>query len=423
MGGLSKKAYQISVLTDKSAPPSVLLDAGNLLFKQPTVTQSQELLTAAGLMEIYQQMAYDAVAVGPQDLAAGIEFLKNGQVRDFPWLSANLTDKQHIPLFPGVKIITRGEIKIGIIGLTGQIAAASQEFIVADWRKVLPEHLQRLAKECQLVIALSSLAGEDNAELTRQFPRVHMLISADRQQGNLIPRVNNSTLVTQTMNQGKYLGVLNLDWIPGSSWAKDREEERRIASEKEDSHSFSSFSGNFIPLNKNLPEDQKIATRIEGIKQQISTHNQKLATPDKQPQIAGDNPLFSGLAGFARCQECHPRQAQFWNSTRHAAAYATLQRQQQNFNLDCLPCHITKNPAPEGAGSSPAESFLTLPPVLQSVGCEACHGAGLAHADTPDKIKPQRKVEEKICLACHTHERDPGFDYRLKSTKVSCPTG
>ncbi len=474
MGGLSKKAYQINILDDKKALPAVLLDAGNMLFKQDTVSHSQELLTAAGLREIYQLMAYDAVAVGSHDLAAGIEFLKNGKLGAFPWLSANLMDKLHRPIFPAAKIITRGAIKIGIIGMTGQIPTASQEIIVADWRKVLPDHLQRLTKECQLVIVLSNLAAKDNTELTRQFPQVHLLISADRQQGNIVPRVDNSTLVTQTMNQGKYLGVLDLDWIPGSSWAKDREQERqsvqnrlaelnrqllrleqqkgsaasgdqeklrqmqeeqqttsrqmedltrRIASEKENSPALSSFNCNFIALNKNLPDDKKIAARIEEIKLQIYTHNQKLATPVKQQQNVADNPSFAGLAGSSRCQECHPLQSQFWNTTRHAAAYATLQRQQQNFNLDCLPCHITQNPASNHTGPSPVESLLTLPPSLQSVGCEACHGAGLAHADTPDKIKLHKKVEEKICLACHTKERDPDFDYRLKSPKISCPAG
>ncbi|MBU1564613.1 MAG: hypothetical protein KJ630_03165 [Proteobacteria bacterium] len=422
MGGLSKKAYQISIHSDEKALPTVLLDAGNLLFKQPTVAHSQELVTAAGILQIYKQMAYDAVAVGPLDLAAGIEFLKDGKLEDFPWLSANLTDKNHKLIFPAVRIIERGEMKIGVIGLTGQIADTSQEAIVTDWRKVLPEHLQRLTKECQLVIVISSLTGKDNAELTRQFPQVHILISADRQQGNIVPRVDNSTLITQTMNQGKYLGVLNLDWIPGSSWAKDRVQEKQTASEKETIHPLSSFSGNFIALGKNLPDDQQIAAHVEEIKQQINKHNQKLASPDKQ-QAAADNSPFSGLAGFASCQECHPLQTTFWNSTRHAQAYATLQRQHQNFNLDCLPCHITKNPAPKSTAPSPVEALLALPPTLQSVGCEACHGAGQAHADSPDTIKPQRKVEEKICVACHTKERDPGFDYRQKIPKVRCPAG
>jgi 2',3'-cyclic-nucleotide 2'-phosphodiesterase (5'-nucleotidase family) len=421
MGGLSKKAYQISILADKNTSQPILLDAGNLLFKQLTVAHSQELHTAAGLMEIYQQMAYDAVGVGQHDLAAGIEFLKNSQTKDFPWLSANLTDKQNRPIFPAAKIIERGAMKIGIIGLTGSIAALSPEIIVADWRKVLPEHLARLSKECRLVIVLSSLSSEDNAELTRQFPQIHVLLTADRQQSN-IARVNNSSLVAQTMSQGKYLGILNLDWLPGSSWSKGREQGDQKTSGKEPQQLLSRFSSDFVPLSKDLPEDPQIAASIEAIKQKISIHNQQSAASAKQLDSA-TNQFFSGLAGSARCRECHPLQAQFWNSTRHAAAYATLQRQQQNFNLDCLPCHITKNPVPEPAAPLPVESLLALPPVLHSVGCEACHGQGMAHADAPDTFKPRRKVEEKTCVACHSKDRDPAFDYMQKLPKVTCPAG
>lgn len=421
MGGLSKKAYQMSSLADKNRPPAILLDAGNLLFKQPTVAHSQELLAAEGIMEIYQQMAYDAVAVGPNDLAAGLEFLKNSQPLYFPWLSANLTDQRHKPIFPAAKIIERGAIKIGIIGLTGQIVQPSQEFIIADWRKVLPDQLTRLTKECQLVIVLSSLTGEDNGELTRQFPQVQVLITADRQQGNIVPRIDGSSLVTQTSSQGKYLGVLNLDFHPGGSWGQDPAQADETNPGKEPAHLLSRFAGEFIGLVKNLPEDPQIAARIGGVKQKIYAYNQEAASPGKQGQDAAANKFFSSLAGSARCQECHPRQAQFWSATRHAGAYATLQRQQQNFNLDCLPCHTTQNVVSGKGEVSAVSSLLNLPLALQSVGCESCHGAGQVHADSPDKVKPQGKVEEKICVVCHSKERDPVFDFQQKNPKVRCP--
>lgn len=417
MGGLSKKAYQISLLANNNANPAILLDAGNLLFKQPIVAHSQELFAAVGIMEIYQQMAYDAVAVGPNDLAAGVEFMKKSQPEGFPWLSANLTDKQHKPIFPAVKVIERGAIKIGVIGLTGQIDAPSQGILVTDWRKVLSEQLAGLTQECQLVIVLSSLTVDDNTELTLQFPQVQVLITADKQQGNVVPKLENSSLVTQTSSQGKYLGVLNLDLLPGSPWFDPEQtstggESRRLRSR---------FEGAFIGLSKNLPEDQQIVDRIEGIKQKIYAHNQEAVTPGRQPQDSAASPIFSGLAGSSRCQECHPLQAQFWSSTRHAGAYATLQRQQQNFNLDCLPCHITKIPVHGKEEASAVASLLNLPQALQSVGCEACHGASLAHVDAPETVKPQGKVEEKTCVACHSKERDSAFDYQQKNTKVRCP--
>ncbi len=419
MGGLSKKAYQINQFSKEDPAPALLLDAGNLLFKHSTVAQSQELITAEGLMEIYQQMAYDAVAVGPHDLAAGVVFLKNPRFKDFPWLSANLTDQNHKPLFPAVKILERSAMKIGIIGLTGPIGVTSQEIIVADWRKLLPAQLEKLARECQLIIVLSSLSGEDNAELARLFPGVHMLISADRQQGNITPRVDNQTMVTQTISQGKYLGVLNIDWIPGSSWLKGQGQQPSFTNGR--AKRTSNYSSNFIALSKSFPEDPKIAAAIDVIKQRINLHNQQSTSPDASKNEAGT--AAANLAGFARCRECHPQQEQFWRTTRHAGAYTTLQGQRQTFNLDCLPCHVTRNPAQEHSGQAVEGWILTLPQALQSVGCEACHGAGLAHADSPEKFKLSKKVNEKICLACHSKERDPAFDYRQKKLKVSCPAG
>ncbi|MDK9708888.1 MAG: multiheme c-type cytochrome [Desulforhopalus sp.] len=412
MGGLSRKAQQISLLGNKDISPAILLDAGNVLFKQPVIARSQELLTASGMMNIYQQMGYDAVAVGPHDVAAGIAFLKTGQARNFPWLSANLTDKDHAPIFPGNRILQRGAMRIGVIGLTGPLPKTSRETLVADWRKVLPEHLAQVAKQCQLIIVLSSLSAEDNAEITRQYPQINLLITADLRQGNIDPQLDNKTLITQTMGQGKYLGMLNLDWIPGSSWAGTRKQEPNT----------SSYAGSFIALGKNIAEDPKIAARVDQIKEQIVTHNKKTAANASISNTSEDKAM-AGLAGSSSCRECHPLQSGFWRSTRHSEAYTALQQQQQNFNLDCLPCHTTGNRPLPKATAPPVETLLTLPSDLQAVGCETCHGAGLAHAKSPKQIKLRGKVEEKTCVVCHTKERDPLFDYRRKIDMVSCPAG
>lgn len=422
MGGLSKKAQQISMLNERDRMPAILLDAGNLLFRRSTISHSQEVVTATGLMHIYQQMAYDAVAVGPNDLAAGLELLRSGQEQGFPWLSANLTDKHRQPLFPAAKIIERGGMKIGIIGLTGQPDTPSQETLVADWRAVLPAQLDRLGREARLTIVLSSLSAQDNAEITRLYPQTQLLITADGQQGNLTPRVANSTLVTQTMNQGKYLGVLSLDWIPGGTWPSGKQPGPEIPSDKAATQPACSFSGNFIPLGKHLPEDPRIATLIEDIKAQISAHNRQAADRSRQNGTAVAD--LGSMTGALRCQECHPRQTEFWLTTAHARSYSTLQQRQQNFNFDCLPCHVTGQ-APAGAKATPpsVEVFLTLPASLQSVGCESCHGPGQAHSQNPQQVNPGKEVMEATCRTCHTRERDPLFNYRQKISRVSCPAG
>jgi len=65
-------------------------------------------------------MHYDAVAVGRNDLAAGLSFLQNQAERaQFTWLSANLVRKSNKkPLFSASLIRQVGSLSIGIIGLT-----------------------------------------------------------------------------------------------------------------------------------------------------------------------------------------------------------------------------------------------------------------------------------------------------------------
>ncbi len=475
MGGLSKKAYQIKSIKTDQKKPALILDAGNLLFKQTTVSQSQELITALGIMEIYQRLSYDAVAVGPHDLAAGLGFLHEAENNGFPWLSANILDAGKKPLFRPSIVIKRAGLTIGIIGLTEPTAPVPQGITVTGWRNALSGQLAVLEKTCDLLVVLSNLSDQENADLVRDYPQIHILLSANRNQGNILPRVVNSTLITQTYSQGKYLGMLDLEWLPLRPWGKDFGQEdlllhdrlsdldrqilraerlnslpgaapanlpdfrqerqnilkrietlkQQVGQSENNKETFNFFQHSFIALNRNLPDDPEIAERVSHIKARINAHNQDSVTtnPQHNQEILSETDRKpAGYTGFSRCGECHASQTEFWKTTGHAQAYQTLMQQRQNFNLDCLPCHVTHagNSTQEGAAEK-KENLVGLHPTLRGVGCESCHGPGYAHAADPDHVRPQRKVEEKVCLACHAKDHSPGFDHKVKITKVSCP--
>ena len=64
--------------------PFLAVDAGNLLFKHEQIAPAlvqQTTITARGIMDAYNLMQYDAVAVGRNDLAAGLSFLKEQAAR------------------------------------------------------------------------------------------------------------------------------------------------------------------------------------------------------------------------------------------------------------------------------------------------------------------------------------------------------
>ena len=407
-------------------------------------------------------MKVDAVAVGPLDLTSGLALLQTSQQEGFPWLSANLLDKQGRPLFQPVHIKKIGKIKAGLIGLTGPPLHLPADVTLAEWRTVLPELIDKTSRQCDILILLSSLSPAENQEIAQQFPALHLILAADQHSGNMNPQQVNNTLITQTEAQGKYQGILTIDWNTSGRWGQAKEEEltglrNRIGAldwqlqrmqQRKDLHQPAylekieqvvrdrkiveqqvkslektlapnpagrqeapcSFSYNFLALQGSMPKSPEIESIITEIKQQITTlHSGKISQDIDFP--------FLGHTG---CVSCHPDQTSFWQETRHAKAYQTLQRKEQALNLDCLPCHITTSPG----FSLSRDQLLSLPPALQTVGCENCHsGPGISHASNPVKFQMTKQVEEKICLSCHTKERDNTFEYQKKKELIACPAG
>lgn len=468
MGGLPKKSFQIKAVAEKEKERPLTLDTGNLLFKPKWTLHPQDKIIATGIIGIYTAMQYDAVAVGPHDIIAGLDFLIESQKNGVPWLSANILDRTKKPIFKPSIIVKRAGLKIGIIGLSAPANLMTANATVADWRDILPGQVTNLSKSCDLVILLSTLSDQDNSEIIRDYPMIHILITANRQKGNIIPKVVNNTLITQTYSQGKYLGVLSIDWKPSRLWVKNLDQENlrltdrlnvidrqiarreklktqealpsteelqqlkaerddiikhiasveeQLAVEKSSKESYSTFEYSFIALNKELPDDPQIVDRVKRIKEAIETGSQGTFVSEVQP-VAIANTSQKKLAGFPTCASCHQAQTTFWKTTKHAIAYQVLAEKKQNFNLDCLSCHVTLSSInAREAGTDLAH----LPPALQAVGCESCHGPGQDHADNPNKVLPRRQVEERTCRACHTKDRSPGFDFNSFLSKVACP--
>ncbi|NUO47813.1 MAG: hypothetical protein HOV80_03035, partial [Polyangiaceae bacterium] len=105
-----------------------------------------------------------------------------------------------------------------------------------------------------------------------------------------------------------------------------------------------------------------------------------------------------------------------WNKTAHAHAYATLEKQFVEFNLDCVGCHVTGYEKPGG-------STVTAVEKLKDVGCETCHGPGSLHANDPKKKGLiVTKPDPKSCVSeCHHPPHVEGFDPVAKMQLVLGP--
>jgi hypothetical protein len=462
--------------------PYLTLDGGNLLFKRERLSPAllqQAKITADGITDAYNLMQYDAVAVGMNDLAAGLPFLEKQAARaKFNWLSANLVRTSDTePIFPASMTRKVGDISVGIIGLTAYDGKVhfqeSENTAILPYDMVLPGLIADLSAKCDLLILLSNNLPAQNKEIAESYPDIHIIIQSTSSSKNSAPNLHNKSIIMQTGNKGKHLGWMLVNWQKSKAWGQEgatkelatkKKEldglngrisriERRAAKEdlpahtsyqnllatkerllseiiflenelykmKESGQAPSTFENNFIALDVNLPDQPDVKKIIDATKLKVNQAGRNQATEATRsiakPELQIEKLVFGG---WRACAECHAAQTDFWEKTTHASAYQTLTEQKQQFNLDCLPCHVTAEYKDIKISANDAV-LLSLPTVLQQVGCEVCHGPGRDHVQSQEPSAISRKPDISICIRCHTSERDEGFNYDNDVEQIACP--
>lgn len=85
-----------------------------------------------------------------------------------------------------------------------------------------------------------------------------------------------------------------------------------------------------------------------------------------------------------------------WNvATQEWVAYHPDAWQDSDWRKECAGCHVTGLDAENW-------TFKEF-----GVGCESCHGPGVAHASDPENVKPFTTVDDQVCGACHSRGKSP----------------
>lgn len=476
MGGLPKKAAQLERLRQETGSPLLAVDGGALLFKTMRLDPlhaPQDKAAAAGIIEAYNSMGFDAVGINAYDLAAGLDFTQEMARRArFPWLSADLVHRNTgTPLFQPSTIIKKGALAVGVFALTGP--AANSQFKPADqveirpWQEVVPPLLAALQKSCDLIILLSGLPESDNETLARRFPGLQLIIRAGLSGMNLTPHQVNNSLVLETEKQGKHLGVLTIRWNPSKRWGEDTErvlagkqseldrvnwfirshqrkgdplelyrqlpakmqayqellaDQQRLQDEivrlheelaQGEASAAMHFDNRFLAMTADLPDHPAVQDIVTRTTLAVNILGRELARSQLE-EIGRGDAVALPYAGWRKCAACHRTEADFWGQSRHARAYETLRARNQQYNRQCIACHVT------GPTSGTEPRALALPEDLQAVSCEACHGPGRAHST--DTTQPMtRKPAPTVCLRCHTPEQDDDFNYQRDLARINCP--
>lgn len=438
--------------------PVLVVDAGGLLYSQPQITPAfvaQEELKADLLVTSYRDaLGVAAIGLGASDLSRGPQKVRPArQAANLPAAAGIATE--------GPKVIDVGTTKVGVLGLVadGVLPGIAVDEPVAAGKAAVAELRRQGAR---FVIALVQASNEAGAsELAKAVGGIDLVVAGLGQQApepdrmeSIADEVSGGGFLVTPGNRGQVVSKIEVTVRDGegltdafgraAAAARGEEIERRIPAIEADLVRFAADAsadpafvaakkrelaaikaerdqlaksplrppakGSYFTLEQ-VRVNKKMACDL-GVQEQTAQYfraageaNVKFA----QTQVAA--PVPKGVAtyvGTQACGTCHDTAVEFWKKTRHAAAWETLVKRGQEFDLECISCHVTGWNQPGGATLAKNEG-------LRDVQCEVCHGPASIHVAKEGDEETKTLVggpDPAMCAKqCHTKEHSDTFSY------------
>ena len=233
-----------------------------------------------------------------------------------------------------------------------------------------------------LAIVVLHFSDKRARELLKKTQGIDIAILGTQRGTMVKDKVINGCLLLKNNNHGKTMGYL--DW---NLTAK------------------APITNELLQINKDTyPADKEVTKLVDKHETWLRAHYIKLEK--NKTESAGAEAVATPYVGSTKCVTCHSKVTTSWKKTRHANAFATLQKKCKEYCPDCLPCHSTGSFAHDKKGfSSPSAT-----PHLFNVQCEECHGAAQEHIKNP-ALPYGETINAGVCILCHTTNTDPDFSY------------
>jgi len=439
----------------------VFLHAGDL---NPALAK-QLPLKADAMFELLAEVGCVGVAVGDSDLDLGVRELQRlSRDHDLPLLCANLVDRRDEFVFERSIIVERDGLRIGVFGLLAQnlvhpdieddsvirVGAKVEEMglRILPWRAVAKRMVNELRPKVDVLVCASHLGGENGLELARLQPEIDV-ICGPHVAGREAPHdLVGSTVLSHTSTKGSRVtefdfwfgeqppspqrrlvadavdessrivdevrlavsheALYSLHGREGVLGADEHERlllfnrtliqyHRDLLAERPEFARDGAFAVSKPTIDRNNPRDESVLVRIDGY------HDEVEALWEAQ----GLRRVHGGqvYADPASCAKCHPEQYEFWKTTRHARAYATLEVTQQQYDAECFACHTV------GFGERGGFDAPTHASGYENVQCAACHGPGARHMSGGASFVDPNLLTTvgTTCIECHDDRHDPEF--------------
>jgi hypothetical protein len=387
-GGLAKRAAMIEAYR-RTRPDVVVLDAGDVV---PDYPHPVKVKYVAMTLE---RSGYDAIGLGDQEFALGLDRLKELQ-RDYklPLICANVRDASGGLVVPPHVIREvagpKGSGLRGRIGIFAVVADRAYGWPPVEWRKGLAveppdEAARREVRDlagCDLIVALAHQPLDESRELAAAVPGIDVIVCGHEEK--VLPKGERvgSTLLVCTGEAGRILGALSLGL--GSGGRPD-------------------VALGMTELSAQAP-DAKWAMDLywQYVKE----------AKDKPPPDWNLTPIPPAYDTAEACGECHPAEYKQWLTTRHARAYESIRKVKRQDDPECLLCHTV------GLGREGGFVSMAKTPALGRVTCQGCHPVTADHADKGVKPDPRINVNSRVCMSCHGPVQSPDFDYFVYKPRI-----
>lgn len=459
-GGFARRGRALEALRAHSRPV-LHLDAGELLLKGRATSRDEDADRRADLLlALSAEVGVDAWVPGPSDLLAlgpeGLADLAAGRLEAPPAISATLETPDGALLLPPTRVVERGGVRVGVVGLSAepQGRALRAHVVARPAAAAARAALATLPDDLDLVVGLGSLTDADADALAAEVPALDLMLTT---RGNAVdaprtPPGGDGPWVIESPDRGRYLQLVELrlgsdrgqrpvaqpdasDWralqtareqaasarAAGSDRLADRE--ARLA-ELEAAFAEEGRGRNLMrvsarPLGEDLDPQgaaasdarpagpTTLASRIAGFKAE---------SLDQAAEVAAA-PLPAGVDGYAAsggCVNCHAQEFARWSFSDHAKAWTSLLRKKEADNPECVGCHSTAFGQPGGFGELTEANVRKW----KAVQCEACHGPMGAHLDQPSA--GGGPVTEASCLGCHDEANSPDFEFETYLRRATC---
>ena len=259
----------------------LIFDAGDLLFKKFTrpipENELKKVTDKAYLfIESLNQMGYDALGIGDDDLSLGKEFLVQiSKEANFPFLSSNLIDEESGKLrFKPYLLKEINGLRIGIFSLLSPDVFLSptdprkKGLIFENPVEVTQRVIKELQPKTDMIILLSHLSYPKDVELAQTVSGIHFIFGSHTRANLVYPPLIKSTYIFQTGSKGLYAGRLELNFFNNTfsfyNSSEKRAIERRIGYTRSRLMSKQISETEKAQLQKAKEETEKTLARFHG---------------------------------------------------------------------------------------------------------------------------------------------------------------